>query len=141
MARYLWKVSYTVEGAKGLLAEGGTSRKNTIQKLIKSVGGKLVSFDFAFGDDDGYLIAEVPDRQMLPRSASRWQPQAARVCRRSSCYSAGRHGQGGEEERRVSPARCVAVRAAVGAAYTQPPTAGRLPDGRPRSARRQSAAG
>jgi uncharacterized protein with GYD domain len=61
MARYLWKVSYTAEGAKGLLAEGGTSRKNTIQKLIRSLGGKLVSFDFAFGDDDAYVIAEVKD--------------------------------------------------------------------------------
>ncbi len=61
MARYLWKVSYTVEGAKGLLAEGGTSRKNTIQKVIKAAGGKLVTFDYAFGDDDAYLIAEVPD--------------------------------------------------------------------------------
>src|SRR5436190_24373194 len=46
MARYLWKVSYSVEGAQGLLAEGGTSRKNTIQKLLRSVGGKLVTFDY-----------------------------------------------------------------------------------------------
>ena len=61
MARYLWKVSYSVEGAKGLLAEGGTSRKNTIQKLLRSVGGKLVTFDYALGEDDAYLIAEVPD--------------------------------------------------------------------------------
>jgi uncharacterized protein with GYD domain len=61
MARYLWKVSYSVEGAQGLLAEGGTSRKNTIQKLLRSVGGKLVTFDYALGEDDAYLIAEVPD--------------------------------------------------------------------------------
>jgi hypothetical protein len=27
MPRYLWKVSYTTEGAKGLIAEGGSSRK------------------------------------------------------------------------------------------------------------------
>ena len=61
MARYLWKVSYSVEGAKGLLAEGGTSRKTTIQKLLRSVNGKLVSFDYALGEDDAYLIADVPD--------------------------------------------------------------------------------
>jgi uncharacterized protein with GYD domain len=60
MPRYLWKVSYTQEGAKGLIAEGGSSRKATIQKLVKSQGGKLVTFDFALGDDDAYLIAEVP---------------------------------------------------------------------------------
>ena len=60
MARYLWKVSYTIDGAKGLIAEGGSSRKATIQKLVKSVGGKLVTFDFALGEDDAYLIAEIP---------------------------------------------------------------------------------
>ena len=61
MARYLWKVSYTAEGAKGLLAEGGTARRATVQKLLKSVGGKLITFDYALGEDDAYLIAEVPD--------------------------------------------------------------------------------
>jgi len=61
MARYLWKVSYSVDGAKGLIAEGGTSRRTTIQKLLRSVGGKLVSFDFALGEDDAYVIAEVPN--------------------------------------------------------------------------------
>jgi uncharacterized protein with GYD domain len=61
MPRYLWKVSYTIEGAKGLLAEGGSSRRATVQKLVKSMGGKLVSFDFALGEDDAYVIAEVPD--------------------------------------------------------------------------------
>jgi len=61
MARYLWKVSYTADGAKGLISEGGTSRRATIQKLLRSVGGKLVSFDFALGEDDAYVIAEVPN--------------------------------------------------------------------------------
>ena len=35
MARYLWKVSYSVDGAKGLIAEGGTARRATIQKLLQ----------------------------------------------------------------------------------------------------------
>lgn len=61
MARYLWKVSYTIEGARGLIAEGGSSRKATIQKLVRSMGGKLIAFDFALGEDDAYVIAEVPD--------------------------------------------------------------------------------
>jgi uncharacterized protein with GYD domain len=61
MARYLWKVSYSVDGAKGLITEGGTARRATIQKLLKSVGGKLVTFDFALGEDDAYVIAEVPN--------------------------------------------------------------------------------
>ena len=60
MARYLWQVSYTTEGIRGLRKEGGTSRAAAIAALAKSNGGKLESFDFAFGDDDVYLIAELP---------------------------------------------------------------------------------
>ena len=46
---------------KGLLAEGGSARRATVQKLVKAMDGKLESFDFALGEDDAYLIAEVPD--------------------------------------------------------------------------------
>lgn len=61
MARYLWKVSYTTEGAKGILKEGGSGRRNAVDQLVSSMGGKLESFYFAFGEDDAYVIAEVPD--------------------------------------------------------------------------------
>jgi uncharacterized protein with GYD domain len=61
MARYLWKVSYTNDGAKGLLAEGGSSRVSTVKGLVESMGGNLESFYFALGDDDAYVIAEVPN--------------------------------------------------------------------------------
>jgi uncharacterized protein with GYD domain len=60
MAKYLWQVSYTVDGIKGLRKEGGSSRVATIRKLIDSHGGKLESFNFAFGDSDVYVIAELP---------------------------------------------------------------------------------
>jgi len=61
MARYLWKVSYTVDGAKGLLAEGGTARRATVEQMTESMGGKLEAFYFALGEDDAYVIAEAPD--------------------------------------------------------------------------------
>ena len=32
MPKYLYQGSYTTEGVKGLLKEGGTSRKDTISK-------------------------------------------------------------------------------------------------------------
>ena len=41
MARYLWKVTYSTEGARGLLAEGGSSRRATVIKLLESAGGTL----------------------------------------------------------------------------------------------------
>jgi uncharacterized protein with GYD domain len=61
MARYLWQVSYTVEGAKGLAAEGGSSRREAIQQMLDSVGGRLESFYYAFGTDDLIVIGELPD--------------------------------------------------------------------------------
>jgi len=61
MARYLWKVSYSADGARGLLAEGGSSRRGAIVKLLEAAGGKMELFDYALGEDDAYLIAEVPD--------------------------------------------------------------------------------
>lgn len=61
MAKYLWQASYSVEGAKGLLKEGGTSRRATIEQLVKDIGGTVEGFYFAFGDDDVYVIADIPD--------------------------------------------------------------------------------
>ena len=60
MARYLWQVSYTTDGIKGILKEGGSSRAKFIGKLVETNGGKLEAFYFAFGDADCYLIAELP---------------------------------------------------------------------------------
>ncbi|MFN8186398.1 MAG: GYD domain-containing protein [Gaiellales bacterium] len=60
MARYLLKVSYTAEGARGLLKEGGTKRKTYVSNLARKAGAKIVTFDFAFGSDDVYLICEAP---------------------------------------------------------------------------------
>ena len=61
MARYLWQVSYTADGVKGVLSEGGTSRRSMVQQLVEGLGGRVDTFDFAFGADDVYVIAELPD--------------------------------------------------------------------------------
>ena len=61
MPKYLLQVSYTAEGAKGVLKDGGTKRRAAAAAAIKSVGGKLETLYFAFGDCDVFAIAEVPD--------------------------------------------------------------------------------
>lgn len=61
MAKFLIKASYTVEGARGLKKDGGTGRRTAVQKLVEGMGGKLEAFYFAFGDDDVYIICDVPD--------------------------------------------------------------------------------
>jgi uncharacterized protein with GYD domain len=52
---------YTVEGAKGVAREGGTGRRNAVLHLAESLGGKLESFYFAFGDVDAYVVVDLPD--------------------------------------------------------------------------------
>ena len=61
MTRYLIQGTYTPEGAKGILAQGGTSRWQQIDKMIADLGGKLESLYWAFGDVDLFLVAELPD--------------------------------------------------------------------------------
>jgi uncharacterized protein with GYD domain len=61
MAKYLWRVRYTAEGARGLLADGGTKRSAAITKMVESVGGSVEACYFALGPDDLVVIGEVPD--------------------------------------------------------------------------------
>lgn len=61
MAKYLLKASYTPDGTKGLLKEGGSSRKAAVQNTVSGLGGKLESFYYAFGEPDVYSIVELPD--------------------------------------------------------------------------------
>jgi uncharacterized protein with GYD domain len=61
MPKYLFEVHYTVEGAKGVPAEGGTKRREAAAKAIKSVGGKMEAFYFAFGNSDAIVILDGPD--------------------------------------------------------------------------------
>ncbi len=84
MGKYLFQVSYTAQGAKGLLEGGGGKRRAAAEQAAKSVGGKIESFYFAFGDADAFVIADVPDHA-APRP-SRWRsvPQAGLTARPSS---------------------------------------------------------
>ena len=60
MSKYLFIGRYTTEGARGVLKEGGTGRRGAILDLMASVGGKLEGYYFAFGDDDVYILADLP---------------------------------------------------------------------------------
>ena len=54
MAKYLFHGSYTVEGLKGLIKEGGTGRREATENLANSLGGKVEAYYFAFGGNDFY---------------------------------------------------------------------------------------
>ena len=61
MPKYLWEANYVGEGLKGLLKEGGSSRRAVVEKIVNSMGGKLEAFYYAFGETDLYGIADMPD--------------------------------------------------------------------------------
>jgi GYD domain len=52
MSKYLFQGSYTVEGLRGLLREGGTKGREAVEQLVKTLGGTLEAFDYAYGGDD-----------------------------------------------------------------------------------------
>jgi hypothetical protein len=41
MAKYMIQAGYVGEGIRGLLKEGGSSRRDAVDKLLASVGGKV----------------------------------------------------------------------------------------------------
>jgi uncharacterized protein with GYD domain len=61
MPKYMIHASYSVEGIKGVLKEGGTSRRAAVEAAIKGLGGKLEAFYFAFGEHDVVGIVDGPD--------------------------------------------------------------------------------
>ena len=61
MPKFLVTASYNAEGTRGLMKDGGTGRRATVTKLIETLGGTVEAFYFAYGDDDAYIIADLPD--------------------------------------------------------------------------------
>jgi len=61
MPMYLWQASYTAEGTKGLLKDGGTKRREFIKQMTEKLGGKMHAFYYALGEVDVVGITEFPD--------------------------------------------------------------------------------
>ena len=60
MPKYLILGSYSDEGLKGLLKEGGSKRRDAAEQSVKGLGGRLEAFYYAFGNDDFVVIADLP---------------------------------------------------------------------------------
>jgi uncharacterized protein with GYD domain len=61
MPKYMITGSYSLDGIKGVLKEGGTGRQAAAKRLLDSVGGAIEAYYFVFGEDDFVLIADLPD--------------------------------------------------------------------------------
>lgn len=60
MTKYLFEANYVGEGIKGLMREGGTKRRDAVVEALKSVGGSLECFYYAFGETDVLGVFENP---------------------------------------------------------------------------------
>lgn len=61
MAKYLITASYTADGVKGLMKDGGSKRQQAAEAAVKSVGGRMEAFYFAFGEHDAIVLIDAPD--------------------------------------------------------------------------------
>ena len=61
MPKYLIYGSYTLEGLKGLIKEGGSSRQTHFKGNVGNLGGQVEAFYFAFGGEDIYAIVDLLD--------------------------------------------------------------------------------
>jgi len=61
MPKFLIKASYSPDGVRGLLKEGGSKRRAAVQKIVEGMGGKLEAFYYAYGEDDAIIITDLPD--------------------------------------------------------------------------------
>ena len=61
MKKYLIKGTYNAEGTMALIKEGGTKRKDAVDKMLAGLGGKVESFYYSSGDLDVYIITEFED--------------------------------------------------------------------------------
>ena len=63
MPKYLITGSYTIEGVKGLMRDGGSGRHKAVANMMSKLSGKLEALYFAFGENDVYAIVDAPDNQ------------------------------------------------------------------------------
>jgi uncharacterized protein with GYD domain len=61
MQKYLFYGTYTTEGYKELLAQGGVGRAESVRIAVESMGGSLEGFYYSFGEHDFYVIVNLPD--------------------------------------------------------------------------------
>jgi uncharacterized protein with GYD domain len=81
MPKYLVQASYLSKGIQGLLKEGGTRRREAVDELFGSLGGRVEALYFAFGEQDVFIIGELPDNASAAALAIKVNAAGASTCR------------------------------------------------------------
>jgi uncharacterized protein with GYD domain len=85
MPKYLIKASYTAEGVKGVMKDGGTKRRQAAEAAVKSTGGRLEGFYFAFGEADALVIIDAPDNASVAAASMAIGASGSSAARRWFC--------------------------------------------------------
>jgi uncharacterized protein with GYD domain len=81
MAKFLVEANYLSKGINGLLKEGGTRRREAVDELFASLGGRVEAFYFVFGDRDVVIIGELPDNTSAAALALRVNAAGVTTCK------------------------------------------------------------
>jgi uncharacterized protein with GYD domain len=63
MPKYLFNFTLSPEGLQGVLAEGGTARREVIKDAIEALGGSVEANYYAFGGTDAVAICDLPNNE------------------------------------------------------------------------------
>ncbi|TDC38359.1 GYD domain-containing protein [Micromonospora sp. 15K316] len=63
MAKFLLWSTFTLDGIKGLMKDGGSKRAEVATKAIEDLGGRVESLSFGLGEYDTYVVCELPDHK------------------------------------------------------------------------------
>ena len=69
MPHYMFKGAYSQAGIKGVQEAGAASRREVVEQLFASLGGRLESIYWTFGEDDFVVIGELPDNAAATAAA------------------------------------------------------------------------
>jgi uncharacterized protein with GYD domain len=61
MPKYLIAGSYSADGLKGLQKDKASGRQQAVRAALEGLGGRLEATYFALGEDDVYVIVDLPD--------------------------------------------------------------------------------
>ena len=61
MPKYMISASYSAEGLRGLQRDKASGRRQAVTTAVEGVGGKIEGFYYALGEDDAYVIVDLPD--------------------------------------------------------------------------------
>ncbi len=60
MPKFMIKGSYSPEGMKGLQKDKASGRKKAVAAACEAMGGKLDGVWYALGDDDVFVVVDMP---------------------------------------------------------------------------------